>query len=214
MRGQAGPVPEYPHRLCSRNGALLEMSSKSTLRSGPKSIYGFAAEKPVLQNPRAFRFSFTSIADVDLMRMPARSRVITTGLVAVAVSVRVVRIVVGPVAVAADAAAEMGVQSAVSATDPTNVAPVTEAADMSTTEATTNTTADLPTTQTTPHTAAAADVPTAHTATHMAAPATVAAASTAASGKCICRSEASSQRHRQDGDQGHPRQTFVHVNSI
>jgi len=106
------------------------------------------------------------------------------------------------------------VQSAVSASDPTDVAPVTEAADMSTTEATANTAADLPATQTTPHTAAAADVPTAHTATHMAAPATVAAASTAPSGKCICRSEASSQRHRQDGDQGHPLQTFVHVNSI
>jgi len=93
----------------------------------------------------------------------------------------------------------MGVQSAVSATDPTDVAPVTEAADMSTTESATNT---------------AADVPTSHTTPHMAATAPVAAASTATPGKCICRSEASSQRHRQDGDQGHPLQTFVHVNSI
>jgi len=93
----------------------------------------------------------------------------------------------------------MGVQSAVSATDPTDVAPVTEAADMSTTESATNT---------------AADVPTPHTATQIAAPATVAPASTPPSGKCIFRPEASSQRHRQDGDQGHPRQTFVHVNSI
>ena len=116
------------------------------------------------------------------MSMPARSRVITTGLVAVAVSVRVVRIVVGPVAVAA----EMGVQSAVSATDPTDVASVTEAA----------------------------DVPTAHTTPHMAATAPVAAASTATPGKCICRSEASCYHHRQHGNQGHPLQTFVHVNSI
>jgi hypothetical protein len=106
----------------------------------------------------------------------------------------------------------MGVQSAVSATDPSDVAPVTEAANMTTAEAATNTTAHVPTT--TPYRAAAADVPTPHTATHMAAPATVPAASTTPSGKCICRSEASSQRHRQDGDQGHPRQTFVHVNSI
>jgi hypothetical protein len=39
---------------CTRTGfaagrALLEMSSKSTLRSGSKSSYGFAAERPVLQ---------------------------------------------------------------------------------------------------------------------------------------------------------------------
>jgi hypothetical protein len=85
----------------------------------------------------------------------------------------------------------MGVQAAVSATDPTDVAPVTEAADMTTAEAATNTTADVPTTQTTPHTAAA-EVPTSHTTPHMAATAPVAAASTATPGKCICRSEASS----------------------
>jgi len=195
------------------------MSSKSTLRSGPKSIYGLAAEKPILQNPRAFRFSFRSIADVDLMRMPARPGVITTGLVAVAVSVRVVRIVVGPVAVAADAP-EMVAQSGAPTVDPTDVAAMTDAskvtaskaaAKTATTEAAANMTADVSTSHTTPHMAATAPA----TATvAAAAPATVPAASTAPSGKCICRSEASSQRHCQDGDQGHPLQTFVHVNSI
>jgi len=129
------------------------------------------------------------------------------GLVAVAESVRVVRIVVEPVAVAADAP-EMVAQSGAPTVDPADVAAMTDAskvtaskaaAKTATTEAAANMTADVPTSHTTPH---------------MAATAPVAAASTATPGKCICRSEASSQRHRQDGDQGHPLQTFVHVNSI
>jgi hypothetical protein len=54
--------------------------------------------------------------------MPARSGVIATGLVAVAVSVGVVIIVVGPVAVAADAA-EMVAQSGAPTVDPADVPP-------------------------------------------------------------------------------------------
>jgi hypothetical protein len=138
--------------------------------------------------------------------MPARSRVIATGLVAVAVSVRVVRIVVGPVAVAADAP-KMVAQSGAPTVDPTDVAAVTDTSKVTASKAAAKTATEAAANMT-------AQVPTSHTTPRVAATAPVAAASAATPGKCICRNEASCQHHRQGGDQGFAFQRFVHVNSI